>query len=78
MKVTKEAQAKMKELIAPLDTEARRESYRTILRESPSVKDANKRYRWDLLWASRAHPGYDNGVTDVHVDTALRSIVPPL
>jgi hypothetical protein len=48
----------------------------------------NKRYRWDLLYASRIKIGDGIGsrgdidlyayMDDSHIDTALRSIVPTL
>lgn len=67
--------------IAPLDTDELREVYRS--REFPrsdETRDLDKRYRWDLFKASGVKPWefYDMGMTDSHIDSALRSIVQPL
>lgn len=44
---------------------------------NPFVKDADKRLRWDLLWASRFETVrlYALGYNDDHIDTALRKIL---
>lgn len=56
-------------------------AYRKALETDNRVKDVNKRYRWDILFAvpsSRRNPimnrlyAYAN---DEHIDTALRAIV---
>lgn len=51
---------------------------------SDKVKDLNKRFRWDLLYAAKCYdkiikPLYDEeGCDDTHIDTALRRIVPSI
>ena len=78
MKMQPEHVQVLRAAIQPLDTEERRELYR-------AHPLSNMRYRWDLLWAvSRSLP--DDFVCktlyayldDTHIDTALRTIVPPL
>lgn len=85
MKVTAEQRALIAQAIAPLDTETVRDTYRR--RDIPRgamVQDIDKRFRWDLLHAANRRPRdliaalYDAGCNDAHIDTALRSIVPPL
>ncbi|MAK37154.1 MAG: hypothetical protein CMC15_13460 [Flavobacteriaceae bacterium] len=47
-----------------------------------SVKDLNKRYRWDLFYAAtRFEKSFRDELTylqDSHIDTALRNIVTPI
>lgn len=80
MKVKPEHLAAIRACIEPLDTDERRARYIAgEFERGENVKDLDKRYRWDLLWATRANrafPIYD--YNDSHVDTALRSIVKPL
>lgn len=83
MKVSPEHFAIIKAAIEPFDTEAVRSKYRA--REIPraeSVKDIDKRYRWDLYYhAARVNgglPDSTNGYNMSHIDTALRNIVKPL
>ena len=64
--------------INPLDTLSRRLAYQAgNFPNADVVKDLNKRYRWDLLWAARydVTPLYQEGCNDSHIDTALRCIV---
>jgi len=69
--------------IAPLDTEERRDRYRggDYTRVNEFV-DLDKRYRWDLFWEVATEFEWRDdgteGYRDSHIDTALRSIVPPL
>ena len=55
--------------------------YRRNLTKDDRVKDVDKRYRWDLLWAidqERRYPlldGLYRYLNDSHIDTALRRIV---
>lgn len=71
----------MRAMVAPLDTDAARERYRR--RDIPRgelVQDIDKRYRFDLYAAAggwRLHAEEDD-LSDAHLDTALRTIVPPL
>jgi hypothetical protein len=67
--------------IEPHDTPERREQYsKGDYPRSDKVKDPDKRYRWDLLWHSKALNDLpdDHGYNDDHIDSALKSIVPPL
>jgi len=75
--------------IEPLDTPTNRQAYRSgAFPRADRCKDVNKRYRWDLLYASRIKIGDGAGshgdvdlyayMDDSHIDTALRSIVPSL
>lgn len=74
--------ADMRAVIGPLDTDATRGAYRSgDFPRADAVKDLDKRYRWDLLYASRFDVCgriYPTGANDTHIDTALRAIVPPL
>ena len=54
------------------------------LASDPKVKDVEKRFRWDLLYAL-APPSWvvkylydEDGLHDTHIDTALRNIVKEL
>ena len=78
MKIPKETLELLKEKIESLDTEERRLAYHEDrFPRADRTKDKDKRYRWDLLYATRQHELiYD--YKDAHIDTALRKIVPPL
>lgn len=83
MKVKPEHLEAMREAISPFDTEETREHYRIgKIPRADSVKDINKRYRWDLYYhAARmvgSLPDSTNGYNMDHIDTALRAIVKPL
>lgn len=72
----------MRERIAALDTEERRERYRNgDFPRAHAVRDLDVRYRWDLFWHSHSndlvYAVHDN-ILDAHIDTALRKIVSPL
>lgn len=75
--------AMLRDAIQPFDTAERRQQYINgeFVRGEP-VRDLDKRYRWDLLHDSMSPSSvcwfYDKGLNDTHIDTALRSIVPPL
>lgn len=84
-KITGQNLDTMRDAIAPLDTADTRAAYlRGEFHNADRVKDLDRRYRWDLLWSSGLSGWlvatvYDDlGANDTHVDTALRSIVPPL
>lgn len=66
--------------IRPLDTDARRAAYRAgYFPRAESVRDLDTRYRFDLYYMVqgwRVTDGED--LTDSHLETALRRIVPPL
>ena len=86
MKITATEVTTLREALAPLDTESRREAYRNgDFPRSESVKDIDKRYRWDLFWAAFNVPNWNvrsilatGKYEDSHIYTALRSIIPPL
>lgn len=63
--------------VSRLDTEERRAKY--IARDFPradKVRDINKRYRWDLLHASKFPISrLYSYLNDSHIDRALRTIV---
>lgn len=64
--------------ISERDTEEARHAY--INRNQ--AQDLDKCYRWDLFYAafrsSTPLPEPPTDLTDAHIDTALRRIVPPL
>jgi hypothetical protein len=69
--------------VTPLDTEENRAKYRAgDFPRADSVKDLDKRYRWDLLWAAVSFDWVNHYLygylDDNHIDTALKAIVPPL
>ena len=86
MKLTLDTVEAMRERIAPLDTPETRQAYREgRFPRADRVRDLDMRYRWDLYYAARVSDvldrwggGDDEGLTDAHIDTALRRIVPPL
>ena len=82
MLITPQHFAELKKFIVAHDTEYRRQQYKSgEFPRSNLVKDLNKRYRWDLYWAtvpsSLVNELYKY-VNDEHIDTALRNIIPPL
>lgn len=88
MKITPEHFEALRAAVQPLDTPKRRQMYESgRFYNAVSCKDFSKRYRWDLLYASRLKIGDGKGVSglplyeylnDEHIDTALRKIVPDL
>jgi len=69
--------------IKPLDTELRRQFYRAGEYPRAEVtKDVDRRYRWDLFNAAGlsrfAVDTLYRYCADPHIDSALKSIVPPL
>ena len=67
--------------IVPLDTTERRQRYRAgDFPRSADVQDLDKRYRWDLVYASGASGGLTwlGDYFDSHIYTALRNIVASL
>jgi hypothetical protein len=79
VKVTREHLAYLRRRIAPLDTDSRRRQY--LAGDYPRaelVTDVDRRYRWDLYFASRAGIDADLPYTDNQLDTALRAVVAPL
>ena len=82
MKMSAELYRKFETAIAPLDTDERRERYRAgRFPNAETCHNLSVRYRWDLLRIapdSLLEPAYNAGLNDVHVDTALRRIVPEI
>ena len=93
MKLTPLQVEAMRERIVSLDTEDRREAYRSgLFPRAGECQDVNVRYRWDLFHASRCADvfrtpigGADSigsmrqaDITSDHIDTGLRRIVPSL
>lgn len=81
MKMPTELFAALKAACEPLNTEANRTAYREgRFPRADKVKDLDKRFRWDVFYASRfdSRPLYAADLHDEHIDTALRSIIAPL
>lgn len=88
MKIKPEHLAELKSAVARTDTSEKRAIYlEGSFPNADKVKDLNKRYRWDVLYASGLKIGDGVGTSglplygyldDTHIDTALRSIVPDL
>lgn len=85
MKMTKAHFKQLKGLVEPLNTDEIRTKY--LSKDFPrasQVKDLNKRFRWDLLWAVPNTPrntlisALYLYLNDTHIDTALRYIVKEL
>jgi hypothetical protein len=80
MKIKTEHRELIASAVKPLDTPMARQMYtsRSFPRAN-KVKDLNKRYRWDLLYASKVNVSaiyeYAN---DDHIDTVLRNLIKPL
>lgn len=80
MKASKELQTIIRAAIERLDNEKTRQAYRDgNFARAERTRDKDKRYRWDLLWASGSYVHcIPENLDDSHIDTMLRSIVPPL
>lgn len=83
MKVSAHDRDRLLFAIAPLDTEERRDRYRRgDYPRADKTRDLDKRYRWDLFWEVATEFKWcddgTEGYRDSHIDTALRSVVPPL
>lgn len=83
MKVSDADFAILKAAIEPVDLPEYRSRYKNRdIARADSVKDINKRYRWDLYYfAARQRgslPDSTNGYNMDHIDTALRKIVPDI
>lgn len=69
----------LRAVVAPLDTETAREAYRRgDFPRSESVDDLDRRYRFDVFYATKGYRVLPDDVTTAHIDTALRSIIPTL
>ncbi len=93
MRVSADILEAMRERIAPLDTPERRATYLAgEFPRADAVKDLDMRYRWDLYYTSRcsdvvspsrsviasSDPDGMTGISDSHIDTALRKVVPTI
>lgn len=85
MKMSAEHVEILRDAITPHDTAEIRQAYRDgNFPRADACKNRDARYRWDLFWhahhrhGSTIAPVLDAGYKDAHIDTALRSIVPPL
>ena len=89
MKIKPEDLTALRAVVAPHDTTVRRAKY--LVGDFPGasrVRDLNKRYRWDVLYASGLKIGDGRGIPgdinlyayldDSHIDTALRTFIPNL
>lgn len=79
-KITGPDLQRLADAIAPFNTEDRRAAYREgRFPRAEAVKDLDKRYRFDLFYAAGSYRiGLPDDVTDAHIETALRGIVPSL
>lgn len=79
-RITGELLESMRTTIAPLDTPERRDRYRR--RDIPRghlAQDLDKRYRFDLYAMAGGYRLHrDEDLSDAHIYTALRTIIPPL
>lgn len=83
MKIKPEHLEQLRWVITPLDTPERRAQYKAgKFFGATRVIDLDMRHRWDLLYAANlsqwAIATLYKYLNDTHIDTALRSIVPPL
>lgn len=86
MKMSDADFSQLREVISPLDTPERRQAYREgKYPRSEFTKDVNKRYRWDLIFAAGGRFQQGNFMselykylTDDHIYTALKKLVPDL
>ena len=81
MKVKPEHYEHMKEMMKPWAVHA--DSQREYIRIQGKAKDIEKRLRWDLFYAAKLTGFacdilYPYGVYDIHIDTALKSIMKDL
>lgn len=85
MKMKPADAAKLAEALAPLDTMALRDRYRRgDFPNATKVIDLNRRYRWDLWWATpytvrdEIIANLGPNPKDTWIETALRNLVAPL
>ena len=90
LKISPELYAELEQTVKPLDHKDHQDAYRKRnIPRADRVKDIDRRYRWDLLWAAnrdRQLRGvetiidqmYAEGLNDSHIDSALKAIIPPL
>jgi hypothetical protein len=81
VKITTEDFEALKAAVSPLVTDEVRAAYRKTV---GTVSDPDKRLRWDAYSAAMRATGWQlqdrlyTYLTDAHIDTALKRIVPPL
>jgi len=79
----------LKDRMLPLINDKVIDSYQSgKFRGAEKVKDLNKRFRWDVFYASGTRIGDGVGISsncgiegdynDIHIDTALRSFIPKI
>lgn len=89
MKFTDEDRERLERLVKTFDTEERRQAYRVgDFTRSHLAQDVDRRYRWDTLWlAADARQAFDGNreiysiledYLDEHINTALKSFIPPI
>ncbi len=86
MKMKLEHFTQLETSIKSLDTGERRLTYKKrLFQNADKVKDLDKRYRWDLFYATYATcaaalpiQALYSYLNDEHIDTALRKLVKPL
>ena len=79
MKIKSDELEALRALLTPLDTPEIRQTYREgRFPRAAAVRDLDTRYRWDLFYFARGYSVLPDDLTDAHIGTALRRIVPPL
>jgi hypothetical protein len=78
MKIKTEHYKEMLDVLSKVDKDAARK-HKKELKKDARVKDIEKRFRWDLLYAAKLSPWICDNLypylNDSHIDTALKSIV---
>jgi len=78
MKINKEHYQHILTVMSHIDLPAAR-NHKEALKNDERVKDIEKRFRWDLMYAANLSPWICDNLysymDDSHIDTALRSIV---
>lgn len=88
MKIKPEHLQALRDAIIPIDTHERRQKYLdNQFSYADRCKDRELRFRWDLLKDAGIKIGDGKGMSglplysylnDVHINTALKSFIPPL
>lgn len=81
MKIKTEHYKEMLNVLSKVDKDAVRK-HKEALKQDARVKDIEKRFRWDLLYAAKLSPWICDNLysylDDSHIDTALKSIIKEL
>lgn len=81
MKIKTEHYKEMLNVLSKVDKDAVRK-HKESLKQDARVKDIEKRFRWDLLYAAKLSPWICDNLysylDDSHIDTALKSIIKEL